>query len=106
MDVVANNYLGSTYVFGPKGNYNEGMNALLRAYTLLPQSEANRLEMALLDIKMGNFDLAIAGFQDLSEWSFNPKIIKVSDYCLEKIEEEQDGASCQFLNLNQFDKED
>jgi len=105
-DVVANRYLGRSYTFGPEGNYQEGLEAFYRAYKLLPQYDITRLEMALLEVKTGQLENALAEFKDLVEWSRAESIKKAAKFCLDKIVEENDSDSCTFLNLDQFEGED
>lgn len=98
-------YLGSSYVYGPEGDWVEGENALVISLGLLPQLDATWLELALLDARMGNLEMAQKQFTKLAKWNFGV-IKKTANYCLEEIKEKGADHGCVFENLKQFEDDD
>lgn len=98
-------YLGSSYVFGPEGDWVEAENALVTSLSLLPQLDSTWLELALLDARTGNLQMAQDQFKKLAKWNFGV-IKKTASYCLDEIKEKGAEHGCVFENLKQFEDED
>ncbi len=98
-------YLGSSYVFGPEGDWVEGENALVTSIGLLPQLNATWLELALLDARSGNLDMALEQFEIQARWGTG--VIKsTAKFCLKEIKEKGPDHGCIFENLKQFEEDD
>ena len=98
-------YLGSSYVYGPEGDWVEAENALVTSLSLLPQLDETWLELALLDAKVGNLEMAQEQLTKLAKWNFGV-VKKTAKYCLDEIKEKGPDHGCVFENLKQFEDDD
>lgn len=98
-------YLGDSYVYGPEGDWVEAENALVTSLGLLPQLDSTWLELALLDARTGNLEMAQKQFKKLAKWNLGV-IKKTAKFCLKEIKENGANHGCVFENLKQFEDDD
>ncbi|MEE8295101.1 MAG: hypothetical protein V3R64_05275, partial [Sphingomonadales bacterium] len=86
-DLVALYYLGRTYLKGSNVNVAEGAGAMSRYFSIFPQMETARLELAILDAKSDNMAYSLVELENLSIWGSNEAIRAQAAACLLEVRE-------------------
>lgn len=86
-DLVALYYLGRTYLKGESVNVAEGAGAMSRYFSIFPQMEKARLELAVLDAKSDNMEYSLSELENLASWGSNQVIRAQAEACLLEVRE-------------------
>lgn len=89
-DLIALYYLGRTYLGGDSVNVAEGAGAMSRYFSIFPQMERARLELAILDAKTDNMAYSLAELANLASWGSNEAIRAQAQACLAEVRETLD----------------